>query len=177
MPHSWRLRSPERYPRRSPSFLEGSLSLSFGHGGAVGPFVGIYDAHDEVAAYDVIPFEAYERNAFDTGELSLGVLQSTRLSLGQIHLGGVSGYDHLRAETQAREEHLHLLRSSVLRLIQDHERIVQGTASHERQGCYLNYTPLKVRLELRRVDHLVESIVEGPEIRIDLRHHVSWQEA
>ncbi len=141
------------------------------------PLVGVDDTHDEVAADDVVPLEAHEGDTLDAVERSPGVLEATHLPLGQVHLGGVSRYDHLGAESQAREEHLHLLRRGILRLIEDDERVVQGTASHKRQRCDLDYTPLQVRLELGRVDHLVQSVVEGPEIRIHLRHHVPRQEA
>ena len=96
-------------------------------------------------------------------------------ALREIHLRYVARDDHLGAEAEAREEHLHLLGGGILRLIQDDERVVKGTAPHECQGCYLDYTALQVRLELRRIDHLVERVVERPEVGIYLGHHVAWQ--
>src|SRR5215212_6900815 len=107
----------------------------------------------------------------------MGVLETAHTAFGQVDLRDVARDHHLGAEPEARQEHLHLLRGRVLRLIEYDERVVQSPASHERKRGDLDYTPLQVRLELRRVDHLVEGIVERPEVRVDLGHHVSRQEA
>src|SRR5919199_18711 len=64
-------------------------------GGVFGPFVGIYYAHHEVAADDVVALELHEGDALDAGELPSGVLETARLPLRQVRLGGVPRYDHL----------------------------------------------------------------------------------
>src|SRR5829696_8949524 len=104
-----------------------------------------------------------------------GVLQTAYAAFREVNLRYVAGNDHLGAEAEAREEHLHLLGGGILRLIEDDERVVQGPASHKCQWCYLDYTSLQVRLELPWVHHLVERVVQRPEVRVDLGHHVTWQ--
>jgi hypothetical protein len=53
--------------------------------------------------------------------------------LGQVDLGDVAGDDHRRAEAEPGEEHLHLLRRGVLRLVEDDERVVEGAPTHVRE--------------------------------------------
>jgi hypothetical protein len=78
---------------------------------------------------------------------------------------------------QPREEHLHLQVGRVLRLVEDHERVAERAAAHERERRDLD------RARLQRLDHalgrhhLVERIVERPQVRVDLGLHVSGQEA
>ena len=59
--------------------------------------------------------------------------QAAVRAAGQVDLGDVAGDDHLRAEAEPGEEHLHLLGRGVLRLVEDDERVVEGAAAHVRQ--------------------------------------------
>src|SRR5215217_4983149 len=136
--------------------------LGFVPGRASYLFVGVHNTHDEITSHDVVALEAHKGDALDPASLPKG----------KVHLGGVSRYDHLGTEPEARKEHLHLLRGGVLRLIEDDERVVQGSASHECQRCDLDYTPLQVSLELCWVDHLVQSVVKRPEVRVYFGHHI-----
>ena len=54
-----------------------------------------------------------------------------RLLARQVDLGDVAGDDHLRAEAEPGQEHLHLLGRRVLRLVEDDERVVERAAAHE----------------------------------------------
>ena len=49
----------------------------------------------------------------------------------KVDLRHVAGHDHLRAEAEAREEHLHLLRRGVLGLVEDDEAVVQRVVRDE----------------------------------------------
>ena len=51
----------------------------------------------------------------------------------------------LRAEAEARQEHLHLLGRGVLRLVEDDERVVERAAAHERERRDLDDALLQVR--------------------------------
>ena len=51
--------------------------------------------------------------------------KSRRRAAGQIHLRDVTGDDDLRSETEAGQEHLHLLGGGVLRLVEDDERVIE----------------------------------------------------
>ena len=55
------------------------------------------------------------------------------------------GDDHLRAEPEPRQEHLHLLGRRVLRLVEDDERVVERPAAHERERRDLDRAALHVR--------------------------------
>ena len=87
---------------------------------------------------------------------------------GQVDLRRVAGDDHARAEAQPGEEHLHLLGSGVLRLIEHHERIVQRAPAHVGERRDLDRA---ARHELRndlRIHHLVDRVVQRSQIRVDL---------
>ena len=49
----------------------------------------------------------------------------------QVDLRDVAGDDDLRAEAEPRQEHLHLLRRGVLRLVEDDEAVVERPPAHE----------------------------------------------
>src|SRR5215207_420433 len=147
--------------------------LDFVPGRASYLFVGVHNTHDEITSHDVVALEAHKGDALDPGELRPCVLEAASLPKGKVHLGGVSRYDHLGTEPEAREEHLHLLSGGVLRLIEDDERVDQGSASHGCQRCDLDYTPLQVSRELCSVDQLIQSFVKRPEKRVNLGHHIS----
>src|SRR5918998_2252281 len=141
-----------------------------------GSLVSVHYTHHEVAAHYVVALKPDEGYTLDTGQRPAGVVQTAHPALWQVDLCPVAGYHHLRAEPEARQEHLHLLGGGVLGFVQDDERVVQGPTSHKRQRRDLDYTPLQVPLELGGVDHLVERVVERPEVGVDLRHHVARQE-
>ena len=83
----------------------------------------------------------------------------------------------LRAEAQAREEHLHLLRRRVLGLVEDHKRVVECAASHERERRDLDHSALDVLRDFLGVEHVVQRVEQWPQVRVDLRHQVTRQEA
>ena len=95
----------------------------------------------------------------------------------QVDLGDVAGDDHLRAEAEPGEEHLHLLGARVLRLVEDHERVVEGAAAHEGQRRDLDHAALEVVVDLLGVEHVVERVEERPQVGVDLRLDVAGQEA
>src|SRR5262249_2262922 len=72
--------------------------------------VGLDDALHELVADDVAMVEADEADPVDALEDLWHLDQPGRLVARQVDLRDVAGDDHLGAETEAREEHLHLLR-------------------------------------------------------------------
>ena len=95
----------------------------------------------------------------------------------QVDLRDVARDDDLRAEAEARQEHLHLLRRGVLRLVEDDEAVVQGAAAHERERRDLDRPALDQVVRLVGVEHVVERVEERAQVRVDLRHQVAGQEA
>ncbi len=96
---------------------------------------------------------------------------------GQIDLGDITGDDCLGAETQAGEKHHHLFGSGILGLVQDDEGVVQGTAAHEGQGRHLNHTPLHELGSLVKVHHVMQGVIEGPQIGVDFFKEIAGQKA
>ena len=68
----------------------------------------------------------------------------------QVDLGDVAGDDHLRAEAEPGQEHLHLLGRGVLRLVEDDERVVERAAAHERERRDLDHAALDVGVDALR---------------------------
>ena len=95
----------------------------------------------------------------------------------QVDLGDVAGDDHLRAEAEAGEEHLHLLGARVLGLVEDHERVVERAAAHERERRDLDHRALEVRGDALGVEHVVQRVEQRAQVGVDLRHQVAGQEA
>ena len=96
---------------------------------------------------------------------------------GKIDLRDVARHDGLRSETEAREEHLHLLGRRVLRFVEDDERVVQRSAAHERERRDLDHVALDEPLDAFDVQHVVERVVQRPQVRIHLLLQVAGQEA
>ena len=103
--------------------------------------------------------------------------ESGRLVLRQIDLGDVARYHGLGTEAQAGEEHFHLLDGGVLSLIENHEALVQGTPAHERQRRHLDDVALDQARHPVEAQHLIESVVHRPQIRINFLRHVAGQKA
>jgi hypothetical protein len=134
------------------------------------------DALHERMPHDVLGVEMDERDARHAVENSADLLQARLLAARQVGLRDVARDDGTRAEAEARQEHLHLLRRRVLRLVEDHERLVERAAAHERERRDLDDVPLDEAPDLVESHHLVERVVHRPQIRIDLLREVARQE-
>ena len=97
--------------------------------------------------------------------------------LGQIDLLGIAADHHPRAHAEAGQEHLHLLRRGVLRLVEDDEGVGERAAAHEGDRRDLDLARRDAALDLLGRQHVVERVVERPQIGIDLLLHVAGQEA
>ena len=102
--------------------------------------------------------------------------QARRFGLRQIDLRDVAGDDRLRSEPEARQEHLHLLGRGVLRFVEDDERVVQRAAAHEGDRRDLDRAALDEARRLLGVHHVVERVVERPQVRVDLLLQIAGQE-
>src|SRR5690554_7314206 len=101
--------------------------------------------------------------------------QAGILAPGQVDLGGVTGYHSRRAETDPGQEHLHLLPGGVLALVENNERIVQGTATHERQRRNLDHAFLDQAGDLLKSKHFIKRVVQRPKVRVHLLGQVAGQ--
>src|SRR5712671_7978018 len=85
--------------------------------------------------------------------------QAAAAGCGQIDLRDVAGDHRLGIKSQSGDEHLHLLGGSVLRLVQDDERIVQRASAHEGDGRDLDNIFLEIALDALRLEHVKEGVV------------------
>ena len=106
-----------------------------------------------------------------------GVLQAGYLIVGQIDLGHVAGDDDFRAKAKAGQEHFHLLPGGVLGFVQNDEAVVQGAAAHIGQRRNLNGAALLIFLEGLRPQHIVQRVIQRPQVGVYLVLQVAGQEA
>ena len=139
--------------------------------------VGGDDPLDELVADDVLAAEADEGDVVDRGEDLADDHQPGALVARQVDLGDVAGDHHLRPEAEPGQEHLHLLRARVLGLVEDHERVVERPAPHERQRRDLDHAAVEVGEDLLGVEHVVERVEQRAQVRVDLGLDVAGQEA
>ena len=140
------------------------------------PLVRLDDLRHQRVADDVGLVEVDERDAVDSAEHILH-RDEPRDSLLKIDLSDVPGDDGLRVEAEPREEHLHLRRRRVLRLVEEHEAVVERAAAHERQRRHLDLAVLEQFLELARRDHVEHRVVERAQVRTHLGLDVPREES
>ena len=128
-------------------------------------------------AHDVLLVEVDERDAFDVADDLHRLDQAGRASDRQIDLRHVAGDDRLRSEAEPRQEHLHLLGRRVLRFVEDDEGVVQRAAAHERDRRDLDRAALEQPFGALDVEHVVERVVQRPQVRVDLLLQIAGQEA
>src|SRR5437016_14317701 len=85
--------------------------------------VGLDDHLHQFVTHDVLFAEVDEVNALNAGQYLLSFDQAAALARRKIDLGYIAGDYCLRTKSDARQKHLHLLTCSVLRFVEDHERI------------------------------------------------------
>ena len=95
----------------------------------------------------------------------------------QVDLGDVARDDHLRAEPEPGEEHLHLLGRGVLSLVEDDEGVVERATAHEGQWRDLDGARGHQPRDRVGVDHVVQGVVERAQIGVDLVAQRPGQEA
>ena len=150
-------------------------------GSVVGVFafvtlVGLDDALHQRVAHDVFLAKFHSS---DTGNIleHLESLNESRFHCArQVYLGGVAGDNHFGVHAQAGEEHLDLVDSGVLGLVEHDDGVVECASAHEGQRGNLYGAPLHVFLEFDGRNHVLERVIEGLEIGVDLVFHVAGQE-
>src|SRR5262249_19072812 len=127
-------------------------------------FVRLDDLLDELMTDDVPLVEMHERDAVDVADDLDRLDEAGRAADREVNLRDVAGDDRLRSEPEPGEEHLHLLGRRVLRLIENHERVVERPAAHERNRGNLDCPALDQTLDALEIHHVVERVVERPQI-------------
>src|SRR5262245_10568022 len=73
------------------------------------------------------------------------------------------------------EKHLHLNRSCVLRLVQDHKGVGERAAAHEGERRNFNKTLLHHLLCSLEFHHVVKRIVEWAKVRVNFFSHITGE--
>ncbi len=133
--------------------------------------VGPDDLLHQGVAHHVHLGEVADLDALDPPKDVAGLHQAAHRAVGQVHLRDVPGDHGLGVVAQPCEEHLHLLAGGVLRLVQDHEAVVEGAAPHEGQRGDLDDPPLDEGGGLLEGQQVVERVVQGPHVGVDLFLH------
>src|SRR5262249_7837697 len=100
------------------------------------------DGLDEFVTDDVALGEMTESDALDRLERLHGLDEPRAAVARQVDLRVVAGDDRLRLRAEAREEHEHLLRGRVLRLVEDDKGTVKRAAAHVGEGSDLDHAAL-----------------------------------
>ena len=103
--------------------------------------------------------------------------QPALFPLRQVNLRHVPGDHRFRIEAQPRQKHFHLFAGSVLRLVQNHERIVERAPAHERERRHLDNAFFEEPLQFVCVQHVVQRVIERAHVRIDFLLQRSRQES
>ena len=85
--------------------------------------------------------------------------QAAAAGVGQIDLRDVAGDHGFRIEAEARDEHLHLFRSRVLGLVENHERVVERASAHEGDGRDLDHVLFQISLDALWVEHVEQRVI------------------
>ena len=128
-------------------------------------------------AHHIARGEEGEADAADAAQHFHRLAQTGARVARQIDLGDVAGDHRDRAEADAGQEHLHLLDRGVLRFVQNHVRVVEGTAAHIRQWRDLDHVALDQLGHLLEAEHFVQGVVQRAQIRVDFLRQVAGQEA
>ena len=126
--------------------------------------------------HDVAVVEVDEPDALHVTQ-DLARHDQTRAIACEVDLGDVAGDDRLRSKAEPCEEHLHLLRRRVLRLVEDDESLVQRSPAHEGERRDFDLTALLRPREALRRHELVERVIQRTEVRVDLFGDVTRQES
>ena len=95
----------------------------------------------------------------------------------QVDLRFVARNHRLGIDAQPRQEHEHLLRRRVLRLVENDEGMIQRAAAHVGQRRNLDDASFGVLLDFLGWEHVVQRIVQRAQVRHDLLVQVARQEA
>lgn len=96
--------------------------------------------------------------------------------MGKIDLGGIASDDAFGFWSEAGEEHEHLFGGGVLSFVEDDKGAVESTTAHISEGGDFEDSFIHHFLDLFDIEHIVEGVVEGAEVRENLFLEISRKE-
>src|ERR1051326_6995548 len=126
------------------------------------------DVLHQAVAHDVFRVEVHELDVGDVAENRLDAHEARLVGHAQVDLGEVAGDDRARVEPEAGEEPFYLAHGGVLRLVEDHERVGERAAAHERERRDLDHAHLEEAAHLVVRHEVGERVVHGAQVGIHL---------
>src|SRR6202043_730141 len=136
-----------------------------------------YNRADELVAYHVALVEIDDRYARDIFQRLQRFHDAGAFVRRQIDLGHVAGNHAFGTRTDAREQHKHLLGGGVLRFIENHERVVQGSTAHVSEWPNFDCLSPNRALDLFRLKHVAKRVIKWAQIGRDLLFELAWQKS
>src|SRR5262245_39094105 len=127
--------------------------------------------------HHILFIEMDKRDSFDPQNHVACFDEPGAFSCRQIDLCDIARDHGFAVISDSGEEHLHLLGSGVLCLVENHERVIQSTAAHKRDWRDFDDAALEVTVDSLDVEHVIQRVVEWFQIRIDLFLQRPRQEA
>src|SRR5437773_12113464 len=95
-------------------------------------------------------------------------LKTTPLISRQINLRDVTGDNCLRIRADTSEKHFYLQVGGILGFIKNDKSIIKSAAAHVCEGSNFDSSCAHVVAELIGGDHVIEGIIQGTQVRINL---------
>jgi len=122
---------------------------------------------------NVLFCQVYEFNSVNVLENLLDFHQTGLPIIIKVDLGNITGNHCLGSFANPCQEHFHLRAGCVLGFIENNEGLIESAAPHESQGGYLNYTHLQQLAYLVRLQHIIQSIIDRSQVRVNLGSNIA----
>ena len=139
--------------------------------------VGGNNALDQRVTNDIATRKLDNSNAFSVPQSTVRFEETGLLVCREVDLRFVPSNDCFGIDTQAGQKHEHLLRRGILRFIKDDESVVQGAPPHIGQGGNFDNGSFSVLLKFIGGQHIMQGIMQWPEVRSDLLIKIARQKA
>ncbi len=128
-------------------------------------------------AHDIAGREVGKGQPTDIGHDLTRFDQAGFLPARQVNLGDIAGDDGFCTDADAGEEHFHLLRRGVLRLVENDEGMMQSASAHVGQRGDFDMLFLEEFGHLVKTHQVIQRIVERTQVGIDFLCQVARQKA
>ena len=139
-------------------------------------FVGAHDARDQGIAHHIVIGKVDEGGAFHILQRLDRFSEAGSRADRQIDLRQIAGDHHAGIFTEAGEEHFHLHRRRVLRLVENDDGVGKRAPAHERERRNLDLARFEAFQHRVGRQHIVERVVKRTQVRVDFFLDVAGQE-
>ena len=90
-------------------------------------------------------------------------------------MGNIAGDHGFRPIAEPGEKHFHLLTGRILGFIQYDKGVIERPAPHKCQRSHFNHAALNHFLSAAKVNHIVQGVIQRPQIGINFFGQIAWQ--